>query len=146
MIFGQNLRLLLGNKCVAGATTCTFENTTEFEETSTKDSDSKGKEQTPKRNTFNITVEALVLNENDSTGFTLSSFLSAIISGTPVQFTFTETNGSQNRTQNTTPEIKYTGTSLINDLTIRSENNDRVKLSCKMIGYGGITKTYKQAK
>ena len=143
MIFGQNLRLLLGNKCVAGATTCTFENTTEFEETSTKDSDSKGKEQTPKRNTFNITVEALVLNESDSTGYTLSSFLSAIISGTPVQFAFTETNGAQNRTQKTSPEIKYTGQALINDLTIRSENNDKVKISCKMLGYGNPTKTYK---
>ena len=143
MIFGQKLRLLIGNKCVAGATTCTFENTTEFEETSTKDTDTKGKEQTPKRNTFNITVAALVIDENDSTGFTMSSFLSAIIAGTPVQFTFTETNGSQNRTQNTTPEIKYTGQALINDLTIRSENNDKVKLSCKMLGYGNPTKTYK---
>ena len=143
MIFGQNLRLLLGNKCVAGATTCTFENTTEFEETSTKDTDTKGKEQTPKRNTFNITVEALVIDENDSTGFTMSSFLNSIIAGSPVQFTFTETNGAQNRTQNTSPEIKYTGQALINDLTIRSENNDKVKLSCKMLGYGNPTKTYK---
>ena len=143
MIFGQNLRLFFGTKCVAGATSCTFENTTEFEETSTKDTDTKGKEQTPKRNTFNITVEALVLNENDSTGYTLSSFLSAIISGTPVQFTFTETNGSQNRTQNTSPDMKYSGSALINDLTIRSETDGMVKISCKMIGYGGITKTYK---
>ena len=143
MIFGQNLRLLIGNKCVAGATTCTFENTTEFEETSTKDTDTKGKEQTPKRNTFNITVEALVIDENDSTGFTMSSFLNSIIAGSPVQFTFTETNGAQNRTQNTSPEIKYTGQALINDLTIRSENNDKVKLSCKMLGYGNPTKTYK---
>ena len=145
MIFGQNLRLLLGNKCVAGATTCTFENTTEFEDNSTKDSDSKGKEQTPKRNTFNITVEALVINENDSTGFTLSSFLSQVISGSPVTFTFTETNGSQNRTQNTSPNMKYSGSALINDLTIRSETDGMVKISCKLMGYGSITKTYKQA-
>ena len=146
MIFGQNLRLLIGSKCIAGATSCTFENTTEFEDTSTKDSDTKGKEQTPKRNTFNVTVEALVINENDSTGFTMSSFLSAIIAGTPVQFTFTETNGVQNRTQTSSPEIKYTGFALINDLTIRSETNDKVKISCKMLGSGSITKTYKSAK
>ena len=137
--------MLLGNKCIAGATSCTFENTTEFEDNSTKDSDSKGKEQTPKRNTFNITVEALVINENDTTGYTMSSFVSQVISGSPVTFTFTETNGSQNRTQQTSPEIKYTGTALINDLTIRSENNDKVKLSCKMLGYGGITTIYKHA-
>lgn len=143
MKFGQNLRLLIGSKCVAGAISCTYENTTEFEDVSTKDSDTKGKVQTPKRNTFNITVEALVIDENDSTGFTMSSFLSAIIAGTPVQFTFTETNGAQNRTQNTSPEIKYTGQALINDLTIRSENNDKVKISCKMLGYGNPTKTYK---
>ena len=145
MIFGQKLRLLIGNKCVAGATTCTFENTTEFEETSTKDTDTKGKEQTPKRNTFNISVEALVLNESDSTGYTLSSFLSAIISGTPVRFTFTETNGSQNRTQVTQPGILYSGTALINDLTIRAETDGMVKISCKMMGYGNVSKTYKLA-
>ena len=145
MIFGQNLRLLLGNKCVAGATSCTFENTTEFEETSTKDSDSKGKEQKPKRNTFNITVEALVVNETDSTGYTMSSFVSQVITGSPVQFKFTETNGSQNRTQATQPEMAYSGTALINDLTIRAETDGMVKISCKMIGYGNVSKTYKLA-
>ena len=145
MIFGQNLRLLLGNKCVAGATTCTFENTTEFEETSTKDTDTKGKEQTPKRNTFNITVEALVLNEDDSTGYTMSALLSQVISGSPVQFKFTETNGSQNRTQVTQPGMMYSGTALINDLTIRAETDGKVKVSCKMIGYGNVSKTYKLA-
>ena len=145
MKFGQNLRLLIGSKCVAGANSCTYENTTEFEDVSTKDSDTKGKVQTPKRNTFNITVEALVLNENDSTGFTLSSFLSQVISGSPVQFRFTETNGSQNRTQVTQPEILYSGTALINDLTIRAETDGMVKISCKMMGYGNVSKTYKLA-
>lgn len=122
-----------------------LENTTEFEDNSTKDSDSKGKEQTPKRNTFNITVEALVINENDTTGYTMSSFVSQVISGSPVTFTFTETNGAQNRTQNTSPNMKYTGSALINDLTIRSETDGMVKISCKLMGYGSITKTYKQA-
>ena len=145
MIFGQNLRLFIGTKCVAGATSCTFENTTEFEDTSTKDSDSKGKEQKPKRNTFNITVEALVVNETDSTGYTMSSFVSQVITGSPVQFRFTETNGSQNRTQVTQPEMAYSGTALINDLTIRAETDGKVKISCKMIGYGNVSKTYKLA-
>ena len=145
MIFGQNLRLIMGNKCVAGATTCTFENTTEFEDNSTKDSYLKGKEQTPKRNTFNITVEALVVNESDSTGYTMSSFLSLVISGSLVTFTFTETNDAQNRTQNTSPNMKYTGSALVNDLTIRSETDGMVKLSCKLMGYGNLTKIYKQA-
>ncbi len=145
MIFGQNLRLFIATKCVAGATSCTFENTTEFEETSTKDTDTKGKEQTPKRNTFNITVEALVLNEDDSTGYTMSALLSQVISGSPVQFKFTETNGSQNRTQVTQPGMMYSGTALINDLTIRAETDGKVKVSCKMIGYGNVSKTYKLA-
>lgn len=146
MKFGQNLRLLIGSKCVAGANSCTFEYTTEFEDISTKDSDTKGKVQTPKRKTFNISVEALVINENDSTGYTMSSFLSAILAGSPVEFTFTETSGAQNRTQVLTPEIKHMGMALINDLTIRAENNDKVKLSCKMIGYGDTAKFHKSAK
>ena len=145
MIFGQNLRLFFGTKCVAGATSCTFENTTEFEETSTKDTDTKSKEQKPKRNTFNITVEALVLKEDDATGYTMSAFLSQVISGSPTQFKFTETNGTQNRTQATQPDMTYSGTALINDLTIRAETDGMVKISCKMIGYGNVSKTYKLA-
>ena len=86
-----------------------------------------------------------LINENDTTGYTMSSFVSQVISGSPVTFTFTETNGAQNRTQNTSPNMKYTGSALINDLTIRSETDGMVKLSCKLMGYGNLTKSYKQA-
>ena len=145
MIKGQNFRLMLGGKCVAGATSCTFEDVTEFEEISTKDSSGLGKDQTPKKNTFNISVEALVLNETDSGGFVLSGFLNAVIAGTPLTFKCTETNGDQNRTALTTPDVNLSGNAMINDLTIKANLEGEVQISAKLIGYGNLSKVYKQS-
>ena len=145
MIKGQNFRLMLGGKCVAGATSCTFEDVTEFEEISTKDSTGLGKEQTPKKNTFNISVDALVLNETDSTGFVLSGFLNAVIAGTTLSFKCTETNGDQNRTALTTPDVTLSGSAMINDLTIKATVDGEVQLSAKLIGYGQLSKFYKES-
>ena len=145
MIKGQNFRLMLGGKCVAGATSCTFEDVTEFEEISTKDSTGLGKEQTPKKNTFNISVDALVLNETDNGGFVLSGFLNAVIAGTPLTFKCTETNGDQNRTALTTPDVNLSGNAMINDLTIKANLEGEVQISAKLIGYGNLSKVYKES-
>ena len=145
MIKGQNFRLMLGGKCVAGAISCTFEDVTEFEEISTKDSNGLGKDQTPKKDTFNISVDALVLNETDSTGFVLSGFLNAVIAGTTLSFKCTETNGEQNRTALTTPDVTLSGSAMINDLTIKANVEGETQLSAKLIGYGQLSKSYKQS-
>ena len=145
MIKGQNFRLMLGGKCVAGATSCTFEDVTEFEEISTKDSTGLGKEQTPKKNTFNISVDALVLNETDSKGFVLSGFLNAVIAGTTLSFKCTETNGEQNRTELTNPDVTLSGSAMINDLTIKANVEGETQLSAKLIGYGNLSKVYKES-
>ena len=136
---------MLGGKCVAGATSCTFEDVTEFEEISTKDSTGLGKEQTPKKNTFNISVDALVLNETDNGGFVLSGFLNAVIAGTPLTFKCTETNGDQNRTALTTPDVNLSGNAMINDLTIKANLEGEVQISAKLIGYGNLSKVYKES-
>ena len=143
MIKGQNFRLMLTGKCIAGATSCTFEDVTEFEEISTKDSTGLGKDQTPKKNTFNISVDALVLNETDNDGFTLRAFLSAVIAGSPLSFKCTETNGEQNRSALTNPDVTLSGSAMINDLTIKANVEGETQLSAKLIGYGQLSKIYK---
>lgn len=142
---GQNFRLFVATQCVAGAKSCTIEETAELEDISTKDSDNMAKESTLKFTSWNGSVDALVLNETDSTGRTLSFFLSQVLSGTPVGVKFTETQGVQNRTEVSQPEIIYSGSAIINDLTIKATVNEEISLSAKFVGYGQLTKTVKEA-
>lgn len=140
---GQNFRLFVGTQCVAGAKSCTIEDAAELEDISTKDSDNMAKESTLKSTSWNGSVDALVLNETDSTGRTLSFFLSQVISGSPVLVKFTETQGAQNRTEITGSELSYSGTAIINDLTIKATAGEVISLSAKLIGWGPLTKNVK---
>lgn len=136
---------MFNGKCIAGSTSCTIEDVTEFEEISTKDSTGLGKDQTPKKNTFNISVDALVLNETDDDGFTLRAFLSSVIAGNPLPFKCTETNGEQNRTALTKPDVTLSGIAMINDLTIKANVEGETQLSAKLIGYGQLSKFYEES-
>ena len=94
-----------------------------------------------KSKSWNGSADALLLNETDSTGRTLSYLLSKIISGTNVSIKYTETEGDQNRTEVSQPEMVCTGQALINDLTIKATNGEEISLSIKFLGYGSLTKS-----
>lgn len=141
---GQNFRCFIDDKCVAAAKTCSFEETAELEDISTKDSTGSAKQNSTKGKSWNGSVDALVLNIED-TGQSLVYFIKQIVSGMPVTVKFTETEGDQNRTpasedQN---EITLIGKALINDVTIKSTVNEEVNIALKFIGYGAISKSYK---
>lgn len=141
---GQNFRTMIGGQCVAGAKSMTFEETAELEDISTKDSTNASKDSTMKSKSWNGSVEALVINETDSTGRTLSYFLSTILAGQPVTVKFTETEGNQNRSEVSSPEIVCSGQAIINDLTIKATVNEQISLSAKFIGYGPLSKSFKE--
>lgn len=138
---GQNFRLLIDGLCVAGAKSCTVEETAELEDISTKDSTGMAKENTLKSKSWNGSVDALLINEIDSTGRTLSYLLSKILSGTNVSIRYTETEGDQNRTQVSQSEMICTGEALINDLTIKATNGEEITISVKFLGFGSLRKT-----
>lgn len=144
---GQNFRCFIDGKCVAAAKTCSFEETAELEDISTKDSTGSAKQNSTKGKSWNGSVDALVLNTTDTGAQALDYFIKQIVSGTPVGVKFTETEGDQNRTPVADPanEIKVTGSALINDVTIKSTVNEEISLSIKFIGYGPLTKTVKEA-
>ena len=143
---GQNFRCFIDDKCVAAAKTCSFEETAELEDISTKDSTGSAKENSTKGKSWNGSADALVLNTNDTGAQTLSYFLKKIVSGTRVSVKFTETEGDMNRTAVADPtnEIKCTGSALINDVTVKSTVNETVTLAIKFIGYGNLDKTVKE--
>ena len=144
---GQNVRCFIDDKCVAAAKTCSFEETAELEDISTKDSTGSAKQNSTKGKSWNGSVDALVLNTTDTGAQALDYFIKKIVSGVKVAVKFTETEGDQNRTPVADPanEIKVTGSALINDVTIKSTVNEEISLSIKFIGYGPLTKTVKEA-
>ena len=144
---GHNFRCFIDDKCVAAAKTCSFEETAELEDISTKDSTGSAKQNSTKGKSWNGSVDALVLNTTDTGAQALDYFIKKIVSGVKVNVKFTETEGDQNRTPVTDPanEIKVTGSALINDVTIKSTVNEEISLAIKFIGYGPLTKTVKEA-
>ena len=144
---GQNLRCFIDDKCVAAAKTCSFEETAELEDTSTKDSTGSAKQNSTKGKSWNGSVDALVLNTTDTGAQALDYFIKQIVSGKTVSVKFTETEGDQNRTPvaDESNEIKVTGSALINDVTIKSTVNEEITLAIKFMGYGPLTKTVMEA-
>ena len=144
---GQNFRCFIDDKCVAAAKTCSFEETAELEDTSTKDSSGSAKNNSTKSKSWNGSVDALVLNTEDTGAQALNYFIKQIVSGKTVSVKFTETEGDQNRTPvaDESNEIKVTGSALINDVTIKSTVNEEITLAIKFMGYGPINKTVMEA-
>ena len=144
---GQNFRCFIDDKCVAAAKTCSFEETAELEDTSTKDSSGSAKNNSTKSKSWNGSVDALVLNTEDTGAQALNYFIKQIVSGNTVSVKFTETEGDQNRTPvaDESNEIKVTGSALINDVTIKSTVNEEITLAIKFMGYGPLTKTVMEA-
>ena len=144
---GQNFRVFIDDKCVAASKTCSFEETAELEDISTKDSTGSAKQNSTKGKSWNGSVDALVLNTTDTGAQALDYFIKKIVSGVKVGVKFTETEGDQNRTPVADPanEIKVTGSALINDVTIKSTVNEEITLAIKFMGYGPINKTVKEA-
>ena len=144
---GQNFRCFIDDKCVAAAKTCSFEETAELEDTSNKDSAGSAKQKSTKSKSWNGSVDALVLNTEDTGAQALNYFIKQIVSGNTVSVKFTETEGDQNRTPvaDESNEIKVTGSALINDVTIKSTVNEEITLAIKFMGYGPLTKTVMEA-
>ena len=144
---GQNFRCFIDDKCVAAAKTCSFEETAELEDISTKDSTGSAKQNSTKGKSWNGSADALVLNLNDSSALNFENLITKIIKGTLVSVKFTETEGDQNRTIVSADknEITVRGNALINDLTIKSTVNEEITVAIKFMGYGPLIKTVKEA-
>ena len=144
---GQNFRVFIDDKCVAASKTCSFEETAELEDISTKDSTGSAKQNSTKGKSWNGSADALVLNLGDSGALNFENLITKIIKGTLVSVKFTETEGDQNRTIVSADknEITVSGNALINDLTIKSTVNEEITVAIKFMGYGPLIKTVKEA-
>ena len=138
-IKGQNLRIFVGGKCVAMATSCTFHVSAQLEDSSTKDSVGDWQEQEVTGLSWDAQTDSLVtLEDNGTNGELPQDLLGLIINKTKVTLTFDQTAGTNNRVgQNSA--IKRTGEAYVTDVTITAQNRQNSTFSAKLTGTGPLS-------
>ena len=138
-IKGQNLRVMLGGKCIAMATNCTFHVSAQLEDSSTKDSVGDFQEQEVTGLSWDAQTESLVtLEDNGTNGELPQDILSLIINKTKVTLTFDTTSGANNRVgQNSV--IKKTGQAYVTDVSISAQNRQNSTCSVQFTGTGALS-------
>lgn len=138
-IKGQNLRILVGGKCVAMATSCTFHVSAQLEDSSTKDSVGDWQEQEVTGLSWDAQTDSLVtLEDNGTNGELPQDLLGLIISKTKVTITFDQTAGTNNRVAQNSA-IKRTGDAYVTDVTITAQNRQNSTFSAKLTGTGPLS-------
>ena len=138
-IKGQNLRVMVGGKCIAMATSCTFHVSAQLESTSTKDSIGDFQEQEVVGLSWDASTESLVtLVDNGTNGELPQDLLSLIINKTLVTLTFDQTAGTNNRTGQDSA-IKRTGTAYVSDVSISAQNRANSTISVQFQGTGALS-------
>jgi hypothetical protein len=138
IIKGQNLRVMVGGKCIAMATSCTFHVSAQLQDSSTKDSVGDFQEQEVTGLSWDAQTESLVtLEDNGTNGELPQDLLSLMINKTKVTLTFDQTAGANNRVgQNSA--IKKTGEAYINDINITAQNRQNSTISVQFSGTGPL--------
>ena len=138
-IKGQNLRVMVGGKCIAMATSCTFHVSAQLQDSSTKDSVGDFQEQEVTGLSWDAQTESLVtLEDNGINGELPQDLLSLMINKTKVSLTFDQTSGANNRVaQNSV--IKKTGDAYINDISISAQNRQNSTISVQFSGTGPLS-------
>ena len=139
VIKGQNLRILLGNKCVAFATSCTVHVSINLEESSTKDSTNGAAENTPTGYSWDISVDALYSVDTDATGVNGIGAIDAALAMSRVQVEFDQTGGTKNRTP-VTGAVKYSGYAYVTDISISAANKQNTTYTLQATGDGELSK------
>ena len=139
IIKGQNLRVMVGGKCIAMATSCQIHIGTQLEDASTKDSTGDWQEQEVTGLNWDVTTDSLVtLEDNGTNGELPQDLMSLIINKTKVQLTFDQTTGTNNRTDQNSA-IKRTGYAYLTDYNLTAPNRQNSTLNCKFTGTGALS-------
>ena len=97
-IKGQNLRIMVGGKCIAMATSCQIHISAQMESSATKDSVGDFDEQEVTGLSWDASTDSLVtLVDNGQNGELPTDLMSLILNKTLVTLTFDQTAGTNNR-------------------------------------------------
>lgn len=138
LIKGQNLRVMVGGKCIAMATNCTFHVSAQLDDASTKDDANDWQKQEVVGLSWDASTDSLVtLTDNGSNGELPTDLLSLIIQKTEVTLTFDQTSGTNNRVgQNAA--IKRVGQAFLTDFNISAQNRANAVMTCQFTGNGPL--------
>ena len=138
-IKGQNLRVMVGSKCIAMATSCTFHISAQVESASSKDDANDFEVNEVAGLSWDASTDSLVtLTDNGTNGELPTDLMSLIINKTKVTLTFDETAGTNNRVgQNSA--IKRSGYAYLTDYSINAANRQNSTLSCQFTGTGPLS-------
>ena len=138
-IKGQNLRVMVGGKCIAMATSGTFHISAQVESASTKDDANDFEVNEVTGLSWDAQTDSLVtLTDNGVNGELPTDLMSLIINKTKVTLTFDQTAGTNNRTgQNSA--IKRSGEAYLTDYSISAQNRQNSTLSCQFTGTGPLS-------
>lgn len=138
-IKGQNLRVMVGGKCIAMATNCTFHISAQVESASTKDDANDFEVNEVTGLSWDAQTDSLVtLTDNGTNGELPTDLMSLILNKTKVTLTFDQTAGANNRTgQNSA--IKRSGEAYLTDYSLSAQNRQNSTLSCQFTGTGPLS-------
>ena len=138
-IKGQNLRVMVGGKCIAMATSCQFHIAAQTEDTSSKDDTGDWQSNEVTGLSWDASTDSLVtLTDNGTNGELPQDLMSLIINKTKVTLTFDQTAGTNNRTgQNSA--IKRSGEAYLPDYSLTAPNRQNSTLTCQFQGTGPLS-------
>lgn len=139
VIKGQNLRIKLGTKYVAFATSCTVHVSAQLESSSTKDSTNGWEKQEITGMNWDISVDALYSVDSDATGVNGADALDLILAQQQIDVEFTQAAGEKNRVPET-GDIKYSGKAWVNDVSVNAPNRQNTSYTLQATGDGELTK------
>jgi len=138
IIKGQNLRVTVGGKCIAYATSCTFHIAADVQDVSTKDDTFFNVSEVMGLSWDASTDSLVTLTDPGSNGELPADIFSAMISMTKVQLSFDQTAGTNNRTgQNSA--LKKTGDAYITDVSITAANRQSSTMTVQFSGAGQLS-------
>jgi len=137
-IKGQNLRVMVGGKCIAMAVSATFHISAQVESASTKDDNDFEVNEVTGLSWDAQTDSLVTLTDNGVNGELPTDLMSLIINKTKVTLTFDQTAGANNRVgQNSA--IKRSGDAYLTDYSISAQNRQNSTLSCQFTGTGPLS-------
>lgn len=139
VIKGQNLRITIGGKYIAFATTCTIHLAAQLEESSSKDSTNGFKEQSITGMSWDISADALYSVDTDATGVNGVDALDLILAQQRVLVEFVQTTGAKNR-EDVGGSVTYSGYAWVNDISVSAPNRANTTFSIQATGDGQLTK------
>ena len=130
---------MVGGKCIAMATSCTFHISAQTESASTKDDANDFEVNEVTGLSWDAQTDSLVtLSDNGTNGELPTDLMSLIINKTLVTLTFDTTSGTNNRVGNNSA-LKKSGSAYLTDFSVTAQNRQNSTVSCQFTGSGPLS-------